>query len=147
MRKLVYTLRPAAAARHHLLVASLLWSVVGCVLLFFGMKWVFEAHEVVYVWLIFPALVVGILKARMVLFRAADRITGRIIARGDGKCIGGFISWKTWLLVALMIVGGRSLRAWVLPAGASGLLYGAVGIALAYGSTRMWRTWYLHSPE
>lgn len=142
MNDLVARLTPVAPVRYHLAAAALLWTIVGSALLYFGVKWVVITHEPIYFWLLAPSLAVGILKTHLVLFRAADRATTRIILRGDRKCIGGFLSAKTWVLVAFMITGGRLLRAFVLPLGVSGLLYAAVGIALAYGSIRLWKTWF-----
>jgi len=142
MHDVVRKLTPAAPVRYHLAAAALLWTIVGSALLYFGVKWTVITHEPIYFWLLVPSLAVGIFKAHLVLFRAADRTTTRIIKRGDGKCIGGFLSIKTWVLVAFMITGGRLLRAFVFPLGVSGLLYAAVGIALAYGSMRLWKTWY-----
>ena len=65
-------------------------------------------------------------------------MTSRIIARGDGKCIGGFISYKTWLIIAIMAGTGKFLRGGLLPIAIVGLIYAAVGIALLYGSSRLW---------
>jgi len=138
MHALFHKYKPAAPARYHLFVAALLWSVVGSALLFFGCKWVINKHETLYIWLLIPALLIGLLKTRLVLFKAADRMTSRIIARGDGKCIGGFISYKTWLIIAIMAGTGKFLRGGLLPIAIVGLIYAAVGIALLYGSSRLW---------
>ena len=54
----------------------------------------------------------------------------RIERRGDGRCIGGFLSLRTWALVALMMVAGRTLRHSFVPAVIIGLAYAAVGTAL-----------------
>ncbi len=84
------------------------------------------------------ALLTGALKGLFVLRRSADAIVSRIRTRGDGKCLGGFLSPKTWLFVLSMMVMGRILRAWVLPLPWAGLLYLWVGAALFVGSWFIW---------
>lgn len=53
---------------------------------------------------------VGVVKSGFVLDRAARGEIARIRARGDGRCVGGFLSLRTWGFVLLMMVGGRVLR-------------------------------------
>jgi len=81
----------------------------------------------------------GLLKGRFVLDRAATRIADRIAARGDGRCVGGFLSVRSWLLVALMSGAGRLLRGGLLPAAAVGTLYVAIGTGLVFSSRIAWR--------
>ena len=72
------------------------------------------------------------------LRRSAQRIIARIKSRGDGRCIGGFLSWRTWLLVALMVIGGRVLRRGLLPEAVVGLIYVLVGTALLLAAAQLW---------
>ena len=81
----------------------------------------------------------GALKARFVLDKAARKALARICERGDGRCLGGFQSPSSWALVALMMVGGRALRHWLLGPGPAGLLYLAIGVALLGSSRLYWR--------
>jgi hypothetical protein len=87
------------------------------------------------------AIALGFLKARFVLNRSARRVTDRIESRGDGRCIGGFLSWKTWLLVVAMILLGRLLRLSPLPRPILGLIYAAIGFALLAASRLLWARW------
>jgi hypothetical protein len=88
------------------------------------------------------AALAGALKARFVLKRAAERIVRRIQARGDGRCLGGFVSVRSWLLVAGMMGAGYLLRHGLLPHNVVGLIYVAVGTALLLASAVIWRAWY-----
>lgn len=143
MRDLLDTYKPAAAARVHLLLAAMMWTTVGALLLYFGLRWTF-ATRTPGVWLFAVAAVaVGLLKGWFVLDRTAVRMIGRIQARGDGRCIGGFLSWRSWALVALMAGGGRLLRGGLLPRTVVGLLYVAVGIALLTAARRLWLAWHV----
>lgn len=93
--------------------------------------------------MLIAAVVLGLLKARFVLRRAARRTIQHITSRGDGRCLGGFLSWKTWLLVIAMIALGRLLRSELVPIPLAwiGLLYAAVGVAMIAGSIPLWIAW------
>ena len=137
--------KPAVSARSHLLLAATMWTVVGSLLLAFGARWLLSAH-VRYAWeLLAVAAVVGLLKARFVLGRAARRTIERIRSRGDGRCIGGFFSLRTWAIVALMAGAGRVLRGGLIPLPVVGFVYAAVGTALLLAARQLWRAWSVRS--
>jgi hypothetical protein len=106
--------KPAAPARLHLLLAALLWTVVGTLLLCFGAAWTWTGGGPWGPWLLLAAVIVGLLKGRYLLAKTAARTIQRIRQRGDGRCLGGFLSWRSWLFVLAMMAFGRILRAgWV----------------------------------
>lgn len=133
--------KPAAAARTHLLLAATLWSIVGAALLFFGTRWLLAERSTTTWVLLFVALIGGVLKTWFILRRSARRIIQRIRARGDGRCLGGFISWKSWLLVGCMMTLGRLLRSGYLPRMTVGFIYALIGTALLTASISVWRAW------
>ena len=136
------TYKPTAALRWHLFLAALMWSIVGVLLLVFGARWVLGADVLHPVLLVVFGIGAGVVKAWLVLDRAAGRIVSRIRTRGDGRCLGGFLSVRTWLLVMVMAVGGRLLRTGLLPTVLVGLIYVAVGTGLAPAARNLWRAWY-----
>lgn len=134
--------KPRAAGRTQLLLAGALWTVVGTVLLTVGARWTLEALDRPTALLAIALGVgVGLLKGRFVLDRAAARITDRIAARGDGRCAGGFLSWRSWLLVALMSGAGRILRGSLVSQAVVGPLYAAIGAGLLFSSRIAWKQW------
>lgn len=141
MHDWVNTYKPAASVRLHLLLAAAMWTVVGSLLLFFGGRWLLTARGP-YVWaLLVVAIVIGLLKAQFVLGRAAQRMIQRIRTRGDGRRLGGFTSWRTWALVAVMATAGRLLRGGLLPRPVVGFIYVAVGTALLFATRLLWQAW------
>ena len=138
---------PAAAARTHLLLAALMWTIVGCGMAVFGTRHALAMASPLAPWLAVAAVLIGAAKARWVLAKAARRIVARIVERGDGKCLGGFLSPTSWALVAVMVVSGRVLRRWLLPPAVVGLLYLAVGTALVLASLVIWRSWNERNPR
>jgi len=133
--------KPAAAVRAHLLLAGLMWTVVGVALVGFGGRWLWQLATPAAPWMAALALVIGGFKARFVLDHAARTIVDRIRERGDGRCLGGFLSLRSWALVVVMAGGGRLLRGSHLARGLLGFLYLAVGTALLLSSRMAWRAW------
>lgn len=132
--------KPRAAGRTQLLLAAALWSVVGSVLLAVGARWTLEAlGPRLGALLTALGAAAGLLKGRFVLDRAAARIADRIAERGDGRCLGGFLSVRSWLLVALMSGAGRLLRGGLVSHAVAGPLYAAIGAGLLFSSRIVWR--------
>ncbi len=143
---LLHSCKPAATARTHVLVAALLWTVVGALLLTFGIKWAWHAAGPHTLLLLAAAIGAGAAKAHFVLRKAARRIVARIRERGDGCCLGGFVSWKTYLLIAVMATTGRLLRGGLLPKPIVGLVYAGIGAALLLAAWTLWTAWRCFPP-
>jgi len=131
--------KPAAGVRAHLVAAAGLWTLVGIGLTAAGLAWCFGSPLPWSVVLAGAGLAAGLVKGRFVIRRVAERNAARIIARGDGHCLGGFLSVKTWLLVAVMMASGMVLRRSAVPRPVLGVVYTAVGTALLAGSVILWR--------
>lgn len=117
-----------------------MWMAVGAALAGFGAWWSWQAASDIAPWLAAGAVAIGTVKSRLVLDRAARRVVERISVRGDGRCLGGFLSLRTWGMVVLMMVVGCLLRG-SLARGIVGPLYIAVGTALCLSSRISWRAW------
>ncbi|MEJ2582977.1 MAG: hypothetical protein P8127_15295 [Acidobacteriota bacterium] len=138
--------KPAAGARAHLVAAGVMWSVVGIALAGVGVSWTWESTPAAAAWLTAAAVVVGATKSWLVLDHAARRIVARISARGDGRCLGGFLSPGTWGLVMVMMIAGRLLRG-TFAHPVVGPLYLAIGTALLVSSRVAWRAWQEMRPK
>lgn len=138
LKKNLHRYKPGVSVRTHLFLAALIWSVVGFFLLTNGIVLIsLKGHF----WYAVVGLILGTVKTFFILDRVARKNVKRIEEFEDKVCIGSVYSWKTWLLVAAMIVLGRFLRTTVLPGEVVGLIYTAVGWALMLASRLMWQTW------
>jgi hypothetical protein len=136
--------KPAAGVRAHLLAAALLWTAVGTGLSAAGIIWCFSARKP---WVpLAGGVCAGTLKGIFIISKVAARNARRIISRGDGKCLGGFLSIKTWLLVAAMMASGFVLRHSGIPRPVLGVIYTAVGMALLTGCLSLWKARAAASP-
>jgi hypothetical protein len=132
------SIKPGVNRKVHLLAAALLWTVVGAVLIAKGWIWINPAENF---WFVPAALALGTLKSVFVLDRSARRVVERIVQMRDGTCLGAVYSWKTWLLVGVMITSGIALRTFFDPARYIGTLYCAIGWALLLSSRLAWLEW------
>ncbi len=120
------------------MVAALIWTLVGLGLLGFGLKWLIQSETSWWPLLIFSVLAIGFAKGFFVLRKTATRTVDRIMNRGENRCLGGVFSWSTWVLVILMMVGGRLLRGSGLPLELLGCIYAGIGVALLVGASVSW---------
>lgn len=133
---LVHRLTPRASARVQLVLASIVWLVGAAILAVRGVIYLSRSHWAA--WLVALALVIGVVKGRLVLERVARKAVERIRLRGRERCLFGFFSWKSWLLIAVMMGGGIMLRRSGAPPAFLGVLYVAVATALLYGDHTYW---------
>lgn len=147
MVDMLNTYKPGGSARVHLFLAALMWTAVGLGLSSFGGRWVLAGRSPYAPLLLTVAVTIGLLKARFVLDGAAGKMIQRIRIRGDGRCIGGFLSVRSWMFVALMMGAGRLLRGGPLPRMVVGLVYVAVGVGLLLASRRLWAAWGHHDSD
>jgi len=138
LKDLLIRYKPGVSIRSHLILAALIWTIVGSVLMIIGIYWAHAAGHLLYG---LSGVLVGTAKSYFILDRVARKNIRRIRDFEDKVCFGSVYSWKTWLLVAAMIGLGRLLRTTVLSGQVAGLIYAAVGWGLLLSSRLMWKTW------
>ncbi|MDP2183507.1 MAG: hypothetical protein Q8K99_13180 [Actinomycetota bacterium] len=120
-----------------LVLAALLWTTAGLILGIRGMDWLLG--NTLALPLFTAALILGELKARYLLDPVATKAVERILERGRGACAGGFLSWRSWLLVLTMMAGGHALRLTAIPHMWLGALYTTIATGLLLASRSFWR--------
>lgn len=141
-------LKPRSSSRFQLLLAGLMWSIVGAGLFSFGFRWTTaDSPASLFLPLVAAGILAGAVKSRFLLDRTAHKIVTRIAERGEGRCTGGFLSLRSWALVLAMVAAGRLLRGSFLPAVVVGTLYMAIGTGLLLSSRHAWVAWRASAPE
>jgi hypothetical protein len=141
MRPREWWARPRAGRHAQLLMAELIWCLVGTGLLTLGLYWVLHHFGLAGLEFVAPAVALGVAKALLVLDRVARRTVARIQARDDDSFAFGFFSGRSWLLIGGMMLLGQLLRLSPIPRYDLGLLYVAVGVALLTSSRLLWSAW------
>ena len=132
--------KPAASVRVHALLASLMWTIVGLFLFVRGADNMMSLTGVNPWWLVVAAFI-GVLKGWLIFDKTAVRVISRIESREGNKCLGGFLSLKSWGMILLMVFLGMSLRVSSLPGVLVWGIYVAVGAGLFFSSRLFWREW------
>ncbi len=133
--------KPGVARRTHLLLAAILWSCVGTLLLTKGAFRLARVTDYQAV-IVIASLVAGTLKGYFVLDRSARRTLKRISGFQDNTCFGAVYSIKTWMLVGGMIAMGIALRRSSLPPELLSFIYFTIGWGLLFSSRLAWSAWW-----
>jgi hypothetical protein len=131
--------KPGVSRSVHLFAAPFLWTAIGGLLLYRGWGWLVPGQGRL---LILAAGFLGTLKSVFILDRIARRSLDRIVLFKDGTCLGAVYSWKTWLLVFLMMTAGFVIRKITQPGPVIGTLYCAIGWSLCLSSRFGWQQWF-----
>lgn len=132
-------LKPAAGKRILVFLAGFVWICAGTVLLSFSATWLegFTADGS----LKFTGA--GILLALVIhhfgFLRVVNKNLGRLLPVNEPKCIFSFISWKSYLIIAVMVSLGVLLRHSPIPRPLLSILYTGIGLALILSSFKYLR--------
>ena len=140
MQKKLAGLKPGVKKRTHLLLAAILWTAVGILLLIKGAYRVTGVNNYGTV-IVVTALIAGTMKSYYVLDRSARKSISRILNFDDGTCLGAVYSLKTWSLVVAMMGTGIILRNSSLPLELLCFIYFTIGWGLLFSSRLAWRAW------
>ncbi len=132
-------LKPGVSRSVHLFAAPFLWTAIGILLMYRGWGWLGFGQKR---WLVCVAVLLGTAKSVLILDKTARRSIQRIIAFKDGTCLGAVYSFRSWLLVALMMTFGIMLRKFTDPGPGVGTVYIAIGWALCFSSRLGWMQWF-----
>ncbi len=137
MRKhsFIHKCRPAVLRFWLLLAAGLLWSGVGVALCIMACYWLSLIHWPANAAGVALGFGLGVPVYRFGFSRIAARNIGRIAAQPEKVCLFAFQAWRSYLLIAVMIVLGYTLRHSHLSLLILAVIYACMGTALALSST------------
>lgn len=133
------SLFPQAGLRPQLAAAALMWLVGASILLIRGVGYLRDEHWAL--WLLTTAVVLGVLKARILLDRVARKAVARIRTRGRAWFFG-FFSVKSWVFVIVMMGGGILLRRSGIHHGVLAVIYLGVATALILADRIFWSAFF-----
>ncbi|MCF8129429.1 MAG: hypothetical protein K9N10_13020 [Deltaproteobacteria bacterium] len=132
-------IKPAVTKEVLLFLAGFMWFGVGTMLLFLSFSWLkaFQVHGS------FLYCAIGVAVALLVhhfgFLKIVDKNLGRILPMEGTRCVFSFMTWKSYLMVAVMIAMGALLRHSPIPKPYLSTLYIGIGLALILSSVRYLR--------
>jgi hypothetical protein len=132
-------IRPSVDKSVLIFLSFFVWVVVGTVLLLLAYSWL-KASQVNGSFL-FVGVGVG---AALVIhhfgfLKIVDKNLGRILPMEGKKCVFSFMTWKSYIIVAVMITIGTVLRHSEIPKKYLSILYIGIGLSLVLSSIRYLR--------
>jgi len=136
--------KPAVDKRTLLLLAGFMWIGVGIMLLCFSYSWLHSfksSHSFVFTG-------IGIAAALMIhhfgFLKIVDKNLRRILPMEGKKCLFSFMTWKSYMIVVVMVMMGVLLRHSLIPKPYLSILYTGIGLALILSSVRYLRILIKH---
>ncbi len=130
-------LNPAVDKKILVLLAGLMWCGVGVMLISFSVNWLahFDNQLIFYSAGFIAALPIhhfGFLKI-------ADKNLNRLLPVTVRKCVFSFMTWKSYIIVIIMVSMGIALRHSPIPKNYLSILYTGIGLALFLSGLRYFR--------
>jgi hypothetical protein len=127
---------PSVDKKILVLSAGLMWCGVGIMLIRFAITWL-TVPEIRGSGLYYAA---GFLAAMPIhhfgFLRIADKNLSRLLPLTEKKCVFSFMTWKSYIIVLIMVTMGITLRHSALPKQYLSILYNGIGLALFLSGIR-----------
>ena len=130
---------PAVDKRFLILFSGILWSVVGIMLCRLAINWLSPAGSQNTVWMGLAGFVLAFLIYRFGFLKLVSKNTDRILSKEGKVCIFAFQPWKSYLIVAVMILLGIILRHSPVPKPYLSIIYIGFGGAMFMSSLVYYR--------
>ncbi|MEI6048292.1 MAG: hypothetical protein WCS03_05295 [Bacteroidota bacterium] len=133
---------PLADKRILVLLAGLMWCGVGIMLISFAVKWLssYDGREVGLFY------VAGFLAAMPIhhfgFLKIADKNLKRLLPLTEKRCLFSFMTWRSYIIVLVMVSMGIALRHSSIPKRYFSILYNGIGLALFLSGIRYLRFFF-----
>jgi hypothetical protein len=130
---------PSVDKRVLVLLAGIMWCGVGIMLIRFAVTWLFQlgiSRSGIY-------YAAGFLAAMPIhhfgFLKIADKNLNRLLPLTDKKCLFSFMTWRSYIIVLIMVSMGITIRHSDLPKRYLSILYNGIGLALFLSGIRYLR--------
>lgn len=120
-------------------VSGLMWSAVGIMMCAIGFGWLVHERVLSALGLAAAGLGLAMVSAYRLFGVMAQKNIQRLRRLPQRGCLFAFQAWKSYLIIALMMVLGVTLRHWSVPATILSVIYTGIGGALLLGSSHYYR--------
>ncbi|MDP4223416.1 MAG: hypothetical protein Q8868_08890 [Bacteroidota bacterium] len=136
----IASFKPAVDKKFLVLLAGLMWCGVGVMLISFSINWLSHFNKQLFFYS------AGFLMAMPIhhfgFLRIADKNLERLLPMTVKKCVFSFMTWKSYLIVIIMVSVGIALRHSPIPKNYLSVLYIGIGLALFLSGLRYFRFFF-----
>ncbi|HQG77149.1 MAG TPA: hypothetical protein PLS58_06645 [Bacteroidales bacterium] len=131
-------LKPSVPRKVLMLIAGAMWCGVGLMLSLMAYRWLsdYEGRTLLFA---IPGLTAAMIIHHFGFLKIVDKNLDRISRLPDQSCAFAFISWKSYLIIVIMVSMGIGLRHSSIPKPYLSIIYLGIGVALFLSGTRYFR--------
>jgi hypothetical protein len=142
MEKKAKKFDPAVDKRILIALSGAAWIIVGVILLKLALGWLSPVDVKTSFLLGLTGVTLALLIHHFGFLKLVDRNIERIMQMKDKVCIFAFQAWKSYLIIAVMVAMGMTLRQSSLPKPYLAVIYIGFGGAMVLSSIRYIRTFF-----
>ena len=135
--------KPAVDKKNLVMLAGLMWCGVGIMLISFAVSWLSiyeDSGRLIF-------YISGFLAAMPIhhfgFLKIADKNLKRLLPITEKKCVFSFMTWRSYLIVLIMVSMGIALRHSAIPKQYLSVLYNGIGLALFLSGIRYLRFFFV----
>jgi len=134
--------KPAVLRSTLFILAGFLWSVAGIILCSYAIRWMMDVEWDRELEFGFLGLVLAAGFYQWGFKFIVKKNLARLRALPERPCLFAFASWKSYILIAVMVTLGIALRQSTIPKYDLSIPYEAMGGALLMGSIHYYLSWW-----
>jgi hypothetical protein len=131
--------KPAVSKTILIFLAGLVWICAGIMLLYLALSWLISASRNNMFLFIGAGVFLALVIHHFGFLKIVNKNLGRILPMDEKKCLFSFITWKSYLLIVIMVAFGIILRHSVISKQYLAIVYIGIGSALILSSVRYMR--------
>ncbi|MBK7711203.1 MAG: hypothetical protein IPJ37_09830 [Bacteroidales bacterium] len=130
---------PSVDKRVLVLLAGLMWCGVGIMLMRYAIIWLSGLEKRGAIAFYASGFVAAMAIHHFGFLKIADKNLNRLLPLNEKRCVFSFMTWKSYLIVLVMVSMGIALRHSSLPKSYLSVLYTGIGLALFLSGIRYLR--------
>jgi len=146
MKSRILKLRPAVDKTILVFLAGLMWCGVGAMLICYAISWLLPLPVIAQL----AFSLAGLAAALPIYFfgfsRLAKKNLNRLLPLTEKRCLFSFMTWKSYLIVPVMVSMGIFLRHSPIPKPYLSIVYNGIGLGLFLSGIRYFRFFLMLLP-
>ncbi len=130
---------PSADKSMLVLLAGLMWCGVGIMLIRFAVTWLYPLGIRTAGFYYTAGFLAAMPIHHFGFLKIADKNLSRLLPLTEKKCVFSFMTWRSYIIVLIMVSMGIALRHSALPKRYLSILYNGIGLALFLSGIRYLR--------
>ncbi|MBU2515634.1 hypothetical protein KJ966_30325 [bacterium] len=139
MSKKIDNMKPAVSKNALIFLSGFVWIAIGTMFLFLSYSWLEASQNKNTYLFIGVGVAASLIIHHFGFLKVVDKNLGRILPMKGKKCVFSFMTWKSYIIVAIMATMGIVLRHSPIPKTYLSVLYIGIGLSLILSSIRYLR--------